>query len=188
MHRIWVLSYLSLIGLVLVKTSPNEVHSESFLGDESALRSKSNIAEALLTKTTTTASNLFFKVITTTRPPVTIRQVVTKSKSKDRVKIRYLRKLRTYYKHQSKNNKKSRRSPAKANGKQEHSPHKSLHDKGLQGKAVAFPKSNQTDPISGGKQKSNGTIFLEAKSLSLKELSEQNSLASKSYADLPSAS
>ncbi|XP_043650490.1 uncharacterized protein LOC122618256 [Drosophila teissieri] len=188
MHRIWALSYLSLVGLVLVRTSPKEVHLQSFFGDESALRSKSNIAEALLTKTTTTAQNLFFKVITTTRPSVTIGQDVTKTKNKDPVKTDSHRKNRTHHKHQSKNNKNRRLNLAEANGKKEHSPHKILNDKGLQGKTAAFPKSNQTDPVAGGKHKPNRTVFLEAKSMSLKDISEQNSPASKSSGDIPSAS
>ncbi|EDX11543.1 GD17954 [Drosophila simulans] len=125
MRRIWVLSYLFLIGLALVKTTPKELHSESIFEDEVALRSKSNKADALLTKTTTqaSASNLFFKVITTTRPSVAIRRIVAKSKGKDPEGTDLHRKHRTHHKNQSKNKKKSSTNRAEANRKKDHSPH-----------------------------------------------------------------
>ncbi|EDW52677.1 uncharacterized protein LOC6620139 [Drosophila sechellia] len=125
MRRIWVLSYLFLIGLALVKTTPKELHSESIFEDEVALRSKSNKADAPLTKTTTpaSASNLFFKGITTTRPPVATRRIVAKSKGKDPEGTDLHRKHRTHHKHQSKNKKKSSTNRAEANRQKDHSPH-----------------------------------------------------------------
>eukprot|EP00099_Drosophila_melanogaster_P027932 NP_730771.1 uncharacterized protein Dmel_CG32457, isoform B [Drosophila melanogaster] len=161
MRRTWVLFYLFLIGLALVKTTPKELHSESIFEDDVALRSKSSKADALLTKTTTkaSASNLFFKVITTTRPPVTIRRVVAKSKGKDPERTDLHRKHLTHHKHHSKNKKKNPHNRAEANRNKDHSPHDP--HKNLKRKAEALPKSNQNI---------NGTTSLEAKSTSLKDV------------------
>eukprot|EP00099_Drosophila_melanogaster_P003610 NP_001163497.1 uncharacterized protein Dmel_CG32457, isoform C [Drosophila melanogaster] len=139
MRRTWVLFYLFLIGLALVKTTPKELHSESIFEDDVALRSKS--------------------IITTTRPPVTIRRVVAKSKGKDPERTDLHRKHLTHHKHHSKNKKKNPHNRAEANRNKDHSPHDP--HKNLKRKAEALPKSNQNI---------NGTTSLEAKSTSLKDV------------------
>jgi len=182
MRPILVLAYFSLISLEL--SSPEEFQDQPVPNNVATLRSKSNIPAALQNKITTTVSpsELFFKVVTTTKatsPKPTQVKHVPKGKSAPKKTV-------SPHKIQPKINKKRGPNHADATRKKP-SPQKSANGKGFQGNTDLSLMPNQTDHVAAGSTPINGSIVLGPKGKPMTYVSEGNQMAANSTADIPSA-